>query len=125
MKIQIMEILKIILQVIVGLGILNVWLLRFNSSTPYRGGNAGSMKEEFNAYGLPEILVYVVGFIKVTLAIMLLAGIWIESLVDPAAIGMAIMMIGAIIMHLKIKDSFKQTLPALTLLIICGVIIWL
>ena len=120
-----MEIVKIILQVIVGLGILNVWLLRFNSSTPYRGGNAGNMKEEFKAYGLSGSLVYVVGFIKVTLAIMLLAGIWIESLVDPAAIGMAIMMAGAIIMHLKIKDSFKQTLPALTLLVICGIIIWL
>lgn len=119
-----METLKIILQLIVGLGILNVWLLRFSKKTTYRGGNAGSMKEEFKAYGLPETMVYIVGFIKVSLAIMLIAGIWIESLVDPAAIGMAVMMVGAIIMHLKIKDSFKQTLPALTLLIICGLIIW-
>ena len=122
---SIMETVKIILQIIVGLGILNVWLLRFNSSTTYRGGNAGSMKEEFKAYGLPENLVYLVGFVKITLAIMLLVGIWIESLVDPAAIGMAAMMLGAIIMHLKIRDSFKQTLPAITLLIICGIIIWL
>lgn len=120
-----MEILKIILQLIVGLGILNVWFLRFNQKTAYRGGNAGNMKEEFQAYGLPETMTYIVGFIKVTLAIMLIAGIWIESLVDPAAIGMAVMMLGAIIMHLKIKDSFKQTLPALTLLIICGIIVWL
>ncbi len=120
-----MEILKIILQLIVGLGILNVWFLRFNKQTAYRGGKAGSMKEEFKAYGLPETMTYIVGFIKVTLAIMLIAGIWIESLVDPAAIGMAVMMLGAIIMHLKIKDTFKQTLPALTLLIICGIIVWL
>ena len=120
-----MEILKIILQLIVGLGILNVWLLRFNKKTVYRGGNAGSMKEEFKAYGLPETMIYIVGFIKVTFAIMLIAGIWVESLVDPAAIGMAVMMLGAIIMHLKIKDSFKQTLPALTLLVICGIILWL
>ena len=120
-----MEILKIILQLIVGLGILNVWLLRFNKNTSYRGGNAESMKEEFKAYGLPETMIYIVGFIKVALALMLIAGIWIESLVDPAAIGMTVMMLGAIIMHLKIKDSFKQTLPALTLLIVCGIIIWL
>ena len=120
-----MEILKIILQLVVGLGILNVWLLRFNKDTSYRGGNAGSMKEEFKAYGLPETMIYIVGFIKVVLAIMLIAGIWIESLVDPAAIGMAVMMLGAIIMHLKIKDSFKQTLPAIILLVICGLIIWL
>ena len=120
-----MEILKIILQLIVGLGILNVWLLRFNKNTSYRGGNAESMKEEFKAYGLPETMIYIVGFIKVALALMLIAGIWIESLVDPAAIGMIVMMLGAIIMHLKIKDTFKQTLPALTLLIVCGIIIWL
>ena len=124
-KIQIMEILKIILQLIVGLGILNVWLLRFNKNTSYRGANAESMKEEFKAYGLPETMIYIVGFIKVALALMLIAGIWIESLVDPAAIGMTVMMRGAIIMHLKIKDTFKQTLPALTLLIVCGIIIWL
>ncbi|GAA4319668.1 hypothetical protein GCM10023115_46270 [Pontixanthobacter gangjinensis] len=120
-----MEIVKIILQLIVGLGILNVWLLRFNKKTAYRGGKAGNMKEEFKAYGLPESIVYLVGFIKVSLALMLIAGIWIESLVDPAAIGMAAMMLGAIIMHIKIRDSFKQTLPALSLLIICGIIIWL
>ena len=120
-----MEIIKIILQLIVGLGILNVWLLRFNKKTAFRGGNAGSMKEEFKAYGLPESLIYVVGFIKISLTVLLIAGIWMESLVDPAAIGMAAMMLGAIIMHLKIRDSFKQTLPALSLLIICGIIIWL
>lgn len=120
-----MEILKIILQLVVGLGILNVWLLRFNKDTSYRGGDASSMKEEFKTYGLPESFIYIVGFIKVTLAIMLIAGIWIESLVFPAAIGMAIMMLGAIIMHLKIKDTLRQTLPALSLLVICGLIIWL
>lgn len=120
-----METFKIILQLIVGLGILNVWLLRFNKKTTYRGGEAANMKDEFKAYGLSENLVYLVGFIKVSLALMLLTGIWLEMLVDPAAIGMAAMMLGAITMHLKIKDSFKQTLPAIILLVICLIILWL
>ncbi|SKB67805.1 DoxX-like family protein [Salegentibacter holothuriorum] len=120
-----METFKIILQLIVGLGILNVWLLRFNKKTIYRGGEAANMKGEFQAYGLPEKTVYLIGFIKITLGLMLIAGIWLENLVDPAAIGMAAMMIGAIAMHLKIKDSFKQTLPAISLLVICLVILWL
>ncbi len=120
-----MEIIKIILQLIVGLGILNVWLFRFDQNTAYRGGQSTNMKEEFKAYGLPENLTYIIGFIKVSLALLLITGIWVEQLVDPAAIGMAVMMLGAIIMHLKIKDSFKQNLPALTLLILCGIIIWL
>lgn len=125
LKNNIMEIVKIILQVIVGLGILNVWLLRFNSKTSYRGGNAGNMKEEFQAYGLPEVMVYIVGFIKVALAIALLAGIWLEYLVDPAAIGLAVMMLGAIIMHLKIGDPFSKNIPAIIVLLMCIAIYFL
>jgi uncharacterized membrane protein YphA (DoxX/SURF4 family) len=83
------------------------------------------MMEEFKAYGLPEAMVYVVGFIKVSLAIMLIVGIWKESLVNPAAIGMGLMMLGAIIMHIKIKDTFKQTLPAVIFLILCVLIVLL
>lgn len=35
-----------------------------------------------------------------------------------AAIGMAVLMIGAISMHIKVKDSLKKTLPSLTLLVL-------
>ena len=42
-----MDFLQIILQVFVGLGILNVWLIRANWSTGYRGGDAKNLKEEF------------------------------------------------------------------------------
>lgn len=44
-----METVKIVLQLIVGLGILNVWLLRFNKKTSYRGAEASNMKAEFKA----------------------------------------------------------------------------
>ena len=69
----------------------------------YRGAEASNMKAEFKAYGLPEALVYLVGFIKITLALMLLTGIWFKSLVNPAAIGMAAMMFGAIVMHFSLS----------------------
>ncbi len=98
-----METAKIALQLIVGLGILNVWLLRFNKKTSYRGAEASNMKAEFKAYGLPEALVYLASFVKITLASMLLAGIWFKSLVNPAAIGMAAMMFGAIVMHFSLS----------------------
>ena len=38
-----MEILVPICQIVVGCGLLNVWLLRFNQATSYRGGSASSM----------------------------------------------------------------------------------
>ena len=49
-----------IAQVIVGLGLLNVWLVRFNKSTEYRGGAAANMREEFATYGLPVWFCYLV-----------------------------------------------------------------
>ena len=43
-----------ILEVVVGLGLLNVWLVRAQASTAFRGGTAQSLREEFNVYGLPD-----------------------------------------------------------------------
>jgi hypothetical protein len=59
-----MEYLRSVLTVIISLGILNVWLLRFNKPTPYRGGTAKNLKEEFAAYGLPVWFMWVVGASK-------------------------------------------------------------
>lgn len=114
-----MEYIGIIAQIIVALGILNVWVLRFNKSTSYRGGDAKNMRDEFAAYGLPFWFMCIIGILKVSLAIALLAGIWIEPITLPAAIGMAILMAGAISMHVKVKDPPKKALPATTVLALC------
>lgn len=42
------------LQLILALGLLNVWLLRARSATRYRGGEARSLSAEFEVYGLPR-----------------------------------------------------------------------
>lgn len=114
-----MHILISVIQIAVALTLLNVWLLRFNKSTPYRGGNANSMLEEFAAYGLPGWLVYVVGFLKVSAALCLIVGVWIPSLVFPSALLIAILMLAALVMHIKIKDPAKKSMPALLLLALC------
>ncbi len=113
-----------ILQMIVALGLLNVWLLRFNQSTAYRGGQARSMVEEFTAYGLPGWFTYVVGTLKVGGALCLIAGIWFHSLVSPATLVIGILMVGALAMHMKIGDSFKKSVPALFMLTFCIIIYW-
>jgi hypothetical protein len=48
-----MESLALVSQIVIALGLLNVWLLRAKRPTAYRGGDAQNMKEEFEAYGLP------------------------------------------------------------------------
>ena len=113
-----------ILQLVVALGILNVWLLRFNQSTAYRGGQARSMPEEFAAYGLPGWLTYVVGALKVGGALCLIAGIWFHSLVLPAALVIGILMVGALAMHLRIGDQLKKSVPALCMLTFCIILCW-
>ena len=116
---EIPKILVQICQIVVGCGLLNVWLLRFNKATAYRGGKASSMLEEFAAYGLPAWSCYLVGFLKVASAFALLAGLLYPVLILPAASIVAALMAGAIVMHLKVADPFKKSLLAISLLALC------
>jgi len=111
-------------QVIAALGLLNVWLLRFNQGTKYRGGSAGTMLEEFAAYGLPPWFAYVIGALKVGSALALLAGLWLPALVFPAAALVCVLMVGALAMHAKIRDPLSKSMPALAMLGIALTIWW-
>ena len=113
-----METAVIIAQLIIFFGILNVWIFRFNKCTDYRPASASNMKEEFASYNLPEWFVYFIGILKLVLSVFIMVGIWIPELVVPAAIGMALLMVGAIIMHLKVKDPFKKSIPAIIMLLL-------
>jgi hypothetical protein len=49
-----MKYLKQFLILFVSIIVLNVWLLRFNKATIYRGGDASNMIEEFLVYGIDK-----------------------------------------------------------------------
>jgi len=119
-----MQTVIFILQIIVALGLLNVWLLRFGRNTAYRGGEARSMPEEFAAYGLPAWSTYVIGVLKVGAALCLIAGLWLHAIVLPAALLICVLMLGALAMHLKIRDPLKKSLPALFMLTLSVLISW-
>lgn len=114
-----MDTLRLFAQIIIALGIYNVWLLRFGKNTNWRGGTATNMQEEFAAYGLPNGAVYVIGLLKLTFATCMLIGIAYPIIVRPAAFGMALLMIGAIIMHFKIGDPKQRSLPAGIIFLLC------
>jgi uncharacterized membrane protein YphA (DoxX/SURF4 family) len=118
-----MRTIVIVCQIAAALGLLNVWLLRFHKVTPYRGGDAHSMRDEFGAYGLPAWLVFVIGALKVGSAVALIAGLWYPSIVRPTALLILILMMGALGMHLKIRDPLKKYAPAAAMLVLCVVII--
>jgi len=111
-----------VLQVIVGLGLLNVWLLRRTSATAYRGGSAKNLKEEFAAYGLPAPAFYVVGGLKIVCGVLLVAGLWFPAVVLPSAAVVAALMVGAVAMHLKVGDAVSKYVPAALMLAMSGAI---
>ena len=114
-----MDYISLALQCIVSISILNVWLLRKNSATQWRGGDATTIIEEFKVYGLPTWLCYVVGALKVLFAIGLLLAIIYPELKQASALGLAMLLMGSIIMHIKIKDPIKKSFPALFFLVMC------
>jgi hypothetical protein len=120
-----MTTLLILLQLVVALGILNVWLLRPAKPTPYRGGDAQTIREEFHAYGLPVWFMVVIGALKLSFAVALLLAIWFPALASPAAIGLGALMLGALGMHLKAKDPLIKSLPAAAMLTLCAAIVLL
>jgi hypothetical protein len=69
--------------------------------------------------------MYLIGAIKILLALALIAGIWFPVLIRPAAIGMGLMMLGAVVMHVKVKDPMQKSLPAAGIALLCGLIVLL
>lgn len=114
-----MELLVIGAQLVVALGIYNVWLLRNGRPTEWRGGNAASLRDEFAVYGLPAWVMALVGTLKLTFASLLLIGLWVPAFVVPAAVGLAVLMLGAVLMHAKIADPPRRWLPAAAMLALC------
>ena len=92
------------------------------ATTSWRGGNAQNLREEFAVYGLPSWFVWVVGFLKLLCATLLIVGVWVPALTKPAAVGMAVLMLGAVTMHFKASDPPKRALPAFTMLVLSVIV---
>ena len=120
-----MNYLTIALQIIVGISILNVWLIQYNKATKWRGGNATNLLEEFRVYGLSKEICYLIGFLKVTLAVLLISAIWFPFLKQPAALGLATLLLGSITIHFKINDPLLKSFPAALFMSLCLIIAFL
>ena len=114
--------LAALLQIVLALGLLNVWLLRTGKATAYRGGAATNLKEEFAAYGLPAPMFYIVGGLKIICGVLLLVGLAYPPVVLPAAAVVAVLMVGAVAMHLKVGDPVTKYVPATLMLAMSGAI---
>ena len=114
-----MRFLKQLLIIFVSMVVLNVWLLRFNKATIYRGGDATNMIEEFLVYGIDKPFLYLIGALKIAAAVGLLLGFFYKKFVIPCASIITVLMIGAVAMHFKVSDEAQKFFPAV-LMLLCG-----
>ena len=120
-----MKVILKILLVVVSVTVITAWTYNINLDTTFRGGDATNMIEEFEAYGLNQTTMVVVGIFKVSCAIMLLFGLKYRKLIVPAAGAMVLFMIAAVYFHLSISDPIIPTAPSLLMLVSCLSIIYL
>jgi uncharacterized membrane protein YphA (DoxX/SURF4 family) len=112
-----------VLIIVVATAVLSAWTWRLNIPSIYRGADAMNMIEEFQAYGLNQTTMVVIGIFKVTCAIILLIGLKVRRFVTPAAFIMGIFMIAAVYFHISISDPLVPTLPSAIMLLSCATII--
>lgn len=107
----------IVLKLVIAISIINVWLFRTRKSSPWRGGDATNMKQEFESYGFPLWFMYIIGTLKVSLALLLIGSIRVPSLTIPAATGIGVLMLGAVLAHFYIRDRAFKSLPAASFMV--------
>lgn len=113
-----MKIVRAAVHVTIALGILSVWIVRSNRPTPWRGGDAMSLGQEFQRYGLSDRFRVVVGSAKVMLAMLILVGLWFPLIATMASAAMAVLMLGAVGVHVRIADPVRKALPAFSMMLL-------
>ena len=99
-----------VLRVVVMASVLFVWVVRYEN-----------IIKEFKQYNLPDWLRDLVGILKISFVIMLNSDD--TPLVVLGASGIVILMIAALITHIKIKNSISKMLPAFSLMLMSSAIL--
>ena len=107
-----MENLVKLVQITVAISVAYVWVFRFHN-----------VIKEFKQFGLSDLTRNFVGATKISLATLLVVGIWYSPLVFFPSILMGVFMIAAQYFHFKAKNPFIKHLPSLILLGLCVFII--
>ncbi|MFN2396811.1 MAG: DoxX family protein [Bacteroidales bacterium] len=97
-----------IAQIIVAISISVVWIFRFDN-----------IVKEFKQYELSDLTRTIIGAAKISLATLLVAGIWYPSLVPVPALLMAFLMLSAQYFHFKVNNPWHKRVPSIFLLLLC------
>jgi hypothetical protein len=98
-----MDMIHQLAKVFIPVAIFFVWVIRYDN-----------IVKEFKQFDLPNWLRDLVGILKLSFALMIAGSN--EPLVKLGAIGIAVLMVAALITHLKVKNPPQKMLPASVLL---------
>jgi len=99
------------LKIIAAVSVFYVWVVRYDN-----------IKKEFKDYKLPSSFRDFIGIIKISFTVML--QFENNNLVIVGSLGIVVLMFGAVATHVRMKNSARDMLPAITMLSI-GLIIFL
>lgn len=92
---------------IIAISIVIVWVFRFDN-----------IVKEFKQYGLSDLVRSMVGAAKISLATLLVVGIFYQKVVFVSALLMAFLMVCAQLAHIKVRNPFKKYIPSFLLLVL-------
>lgn len=102
-----MENLTVYAQMIIAISIVIVWVFRFDN-----------IVKEFKQYGLSDLVRSMVGAAKISLATLLVVGIFYQKVVFVSSLLMAFLMVCALLAHIKVRNPFKKYIPSFLLLVL-------
>lgn len=103
-----MKTLLILVQIAVSCSVYFVWIFRFDN-----------VQKEFKQFGLSDLTRNLVGGAKISLAALLIAGVWFPNLVLGSSLLMGLFMVSAQFFHFKNNSVFGKRMPSLLLLLAC------
>ena len=98
------------LKIVATSAIFFVWFIRYEN-----------IKKEFKEYNLPSWFRDVVGILKISFCIMIHASD--KDIVLIGSMGILVLMIGAVITHIRMKNNFRKYIASVTMLTITSLIL--
>ncbi len=102
-----MSTFSIAAQIVIAVSIIIVWVFRFDN-----------IVLEFEKFKLSNLIRSAVGATKISLATLLITGIWYPGLVFIPAVMMALLMVCAQWTHLRVKNPLIKFVPSFFLLVL-------
>ena len=98
------------LKIVTGVAIFFVWVVRYDN-----------IKKEFVQYGLPTWVRDLVGILKISfVALLQFPDVEYTRM---GSLGITILMIGAVLTHVKMKSDFRMYIPSVAMLVISLIIL--